>query len=212
MAVQSTIRVITALALAFLLASAFGCGRSVRKLSLPVAKPAPELSEVVAWKNGPGVKLVDLRGKCVILDFWAYWCGACVRDMPRLFALYDKYHENGLEIVAIHIDSGEMDYGKDEKVPLVGSAEMLDAKLADARKGLWQGRDVPYPVAIVTGNRIPFDPSITEGQATCRLAVEYGVVEYPTLVLIDKQGNVVGKFDPEQEESIKQLEKLLSEN
>ncbi|HEV7226724.1 MAG TPA: hypothetical protein VGN42_28710, partial [Pirellulales bacterium] len=92
----------------------------------------------------------------------------------------------------------------------VDSVEKLDAKLAGARKGLWNGRDVPYPVAIVIGKRVPYGPQIAD-QARCRLSAEYGVLSYPTLVLIDKQGNIAGKFYPEQEESVKRLEKLLSE-
>ncbi|HEY1785683.1 MAG TPA: TlpA disulfide reductase family protein, partial [Pirellulales bacterium] len=69
-----------------------------------VGKPAPEIPEVVAWKNCGPIRLPDVRGKVVLLDFWGYWCGPCVGGMPQLFDLYDKHHDQGLEIIAIHED------------------------------------------------------------------------------------------------------------
>ena len=76
------------------------------RLALLVGTPAPELVGVAGWKNGPTAKLADLKGKCVILDFWGYWCGPCVHRMPDLFKLYDKYHDSGLEVIGVHVDLG----------------------------------------------------------------------------------------------------------
>ena len=76
------------------------------RLALLAGQPAPELQEVAAWKNSGPVKLADLRGKAVILEFWGYWCGPCVGRMPGLFALYDKYQGKGLVIIGIHQDVG----------------------------------------------------------------------------------------------------------
>ena len=44
------------------------------------------------------------RGKFVIIDFWATWCGPCVQAMPKLRALYDRYHDHDLEVVGISLD------------------------------------------------------------------------------------------------------------
>ncbi|HEY1784581.1 MAG TPA: TlpA disulfide reductase family protein, partial [Pirellulales bacterium] len=106
-----------------------------------VGKPAPELPNVVAWKNSAGVKLVDLRGKVVLLDFWGYWCGPCVADMPKLFELYHKHHGEGLEVIAVH----ESWAGGGEEL-LVDTVVKLDARLTETRNELWQGRDLPFPV------------------------------------------------------------------
>lgn len=54
--------------------------------------------------EGRKFKLADLKGKVVLIDFWATWCGPCVAEMPSLKKLYEKYKEKGLEILAISID------------------------------------------------------------------------------------------------------------
>ncbi len=53
---------------------------------------------------GP-VKLSDLKGKVVILDFWATWCGPCRMSIPGIQRLYEKYKSKGLEVLGISKDS-----------------------------------------------------------------------------------------------------------
>lgn len=175
------------------------------RLALLSGKPAPELPEIECWKNGPGVKLGDLKGKCVILDFWGYWCGPCVGRMPELFELHAKYHDQGLEIIGIHVDLGEH-----EKDP-VDTVEKLDHRLVGIRKDVWKGEDIPYPVAIVTGKRTSYGTAIETRKAASPIAALYGVTSYPTLILIDQQGKVVGVFGPHLPAHIARLEKLLKD-
>ena len=66
-----------------------------------VAKPAPEL-EVTAM-DGATVALSALKGKTVLLDFWATWCAPCRADGPALDKLYQKYGPKDLEIVGISV-------------------------------------------------------------------------------------------------------------
>jgi thiol-disulfide isomerase/thioredoxin len=49
--------------------------------------------------------IAKLRGKVVLVDFWASWCAPCVAQMPRIHALYEKYHADGFEIVGINMDA-----------------------------------------------------------------------------------------------------------
>jgi len=55
-------------------------------------------------QSGKKVDLSELKGKVVLVDFWASWCGPCTQEMPVLEALHKKYAEQGLVIVGINID------------------------------------------------------------------------------------------------------------
>lgn len=70
--------------------------------------PAPDFS--LESLDGKSLKLSDLRGKAVLLNFWATWCGPCKIETPWLVELQKEYGSQGLQVVGIAMD----DSGKDE--------------------------------------------------------------------------------------------------
>jgi len=69
---------------------------------LPVGEVAPEIA--LPDTQGKINKLSSLRGKYVLIDFWAAWCGPCRREAPNLVRIYNKYKEKGFEIYGVSLD------------------------------------------------------------------------------------------------------------
>ncbi len=65
----------------------------------------PKAPDFVLYdKDGNTVRLSDHFGKVIILDFWATWCGPCRMEIPGFVQLYEKYKDDGLEIIGISLD------------------------------------------------------------------------------------------------------------
>lgn len=75
-----------------------------------IGKPAPEIE--LAAPDGTMVKLSSLRGKYVLIDFWASWCGPCLREAPNVKAVYEKYKEQGFEVYGVSLDKDKAAWEK----------------------------------------------------------------------------------------------------
>ena len=69
-------------------------------------KPAPEIT--VTGVDGKELKLSDLRGKVVLIDMWASWCGPCRRENPNVVKAYNKYNKDGFEVFSVSFDKPGM--------------------------------------------------------------------------------------------------------
>lgn len=139
-----------------------------------IGQPAPPF-EIAAWAHGSSVDPQSLKGKVVLLDFWAVWCGPCIATFPHLKQLHEEFHDQGLEIVGV-TRQYNYKWNDDTSRPAKVNEEVtLEEELAMLDRFMSQ-HELPH-ATIVT-------PKASEMQTA------YGVTGIPHAVLIDRQGNV----------------------
>ena len=111
--------------------------------------------------DGSVVRLSDFRGKFVLVDFWASWCGPCRQEMKNLLPIYDELKGEDLVFISISLDKREKDWRR-----------MLETE------------NLPW---IMLWNKEGF----TVGDAPNTIQKAYGFYSIPFIVLIDREGRIM---------------------
>ena len=139
-----------------------GAGDEEAALSPLVGKPAPAFS--LEDLNGRKVSLADYKGKAVLINFWATWCGPCKLETPWIVDLRNQYASQGFEVLGISTDDIDRSDAKafgEEKKEIAGFVQQMH---------------MPYPVLI-------------EGD---KLSKPYGGLDaMPTSFYVDRSGTIV---------------------
>jgi thiol-disulfide isomerase/thioredoxin len=132
-------------------------------------KPAPKLD--LRWRPGEELKSEQLRGRVTVLDFWGFWCRPCVADMPLLMEIADQFRDKPVSWIAIHTAD-------------VKDFDELDRHIQRCRERFWNNRAFSLKTAI--------DVPVPDEDHTGKTSQSFHVFGWPTLVIIDQNGNVIG--------------------
>lgn len=94
------------------------------QMRIQVGKEAPDFELVDA--NGNKVRLSDLRGKIVLVDFWASWCQPCRRNNKTLVEAYDKFASKGFEVLGVSVDVSKDNWLQAIKEDGLKSTQVID--------------------------------------------------------------------------------------
>jgi thiol-disulfide isomerase/thioredoxin len=146
------------------------------------ARLAPEIA-VADWIEQKPARLADLRGRVVLLDFWALWCTPCHAALPHISEWQEKYKERGLSVVAL----------TEYRNTVNGRRVRTPQEFGELRR-------------FKRASRLPFGFAVADTTAT---AEAYGVTTIPVAVLIDRRGVVRFLNVGANENDIAELQQMI---
>lgn len=132
------------------IAKEFQANKEQRIANMPLA-PGAEVKEIsLPNPDSVIVNLSDYRGKVVLIDFWAAWCGPCRRENPNVVKLYNKYNEQGFEVFSVSLDKDKAKWlAAIEQDGLIWDAHVSDLKGWQSEAGQdYKVSSIPFTVLI----------------------------------------------------------------
>ncbi len=144
--------------------------------SLAVGQVAPDIN--LPSPDGKNYKLSDLKGKVVLLDFWASWCGPCRKSNPHVVETYKKYKDKGFTVYSVSLDGINP-----RLLPRLGNDQaQIDAQLASA-KDKW--------IAAIKRDQLLWETHVSDLKHwNSPVAKMYNVRGIPNTYLIDREGKI----------------------
>ena len=166
---------------------------------LKVGDVAPEFE--VETVDGQPLKLSDFRGKYVLLDFWAVWCGPCIATFPHLREWHEQYSDKGLVIIGLTRYYGyKWDAEAGRATRASGDEKPTPEEENDALQKFAEANNLHHRITI---------------QKDQTLSDHYAVTGIPHVVVIDRQGKVqlirVGSGEKNANDVSEMLAKLIAE-
>jgi thiol-disulfide isomerase/thioredoxin len=168
-----------------------------------IGKPAPDFAIPDFALNGKPASLANLKGKVVLLDFWAVWCGPCIATFPHLREWNKEFKDKGLQIVGVTTYYENFGFDKDT------------GKLKRLTDGLGKVEEQDMLRDFVGHHKLGHLIQPLSMEEWKKLGEAYHVGGIPTAVLIDRQGVVRMVKAGAEEENAKalgeEIKKLLDE-
>lgn len=152
--------------------------------ALPV--PAPDFTATDI--TGKAVKLSDFRGKVVLLNFWASWCGVCKTEKPKLNEMAGEMASNDFVVLALASDHSSAD-------AMTAILEALAPQAVPKGKPTMEAASAAYRQALPNGTpfKVLIDPPAGDDNIG-KITASWGIKAVPESALIDRQGNIRAYF------------------